>query len=50
MTEKGKGKKSAGAAEKTASVYIEMIKGDETIKVHETQVEQHQRLGWSVKE
>ena len=51
MNDKAKDKKATGAAEKPAKEkYVKVVKGDETLKVHENQVEQHQRLGWTVKE
>lgn len=51
MTDKAKDKKTAGAAEKPAKAkYVEVVKDGETLKIHENQVDQHQRLGWTVKE
>lgn len=50
MTDKKEEKTKGGAAENPAKEkFVAVCKDGETIKVCAAQVEQHQRLGWTVK-
>ena len=42
-------KKPQTAKPEEKTVYVPVEKDGETIHVHPSQVEQHQRLGWTVK-